>query len=424
MCMSSACAGENARDDSFATGTTTGDEPEDTTTGWDSDGSSSSGEADSDSEGGDSVPEGCAAVCGTVCMDAQPLGIRAVDVNDDAMLDIVILAAGDGTSIIATLPATQPGVFADVYTTTHPSEPAPGPAAMLVSDFDGDGTTDVAHATVGDILVRRGDGDGSFTEILGRSDRQIDGPLLPLLFNESDVPTRILAGGRTGDEACCLDLFDNDPGAPSLAYRERLFDDDDAALSRHWFDVRDIDGDAVPEILAVTTNDRGQKRVHTYRPTAEGPLEFLGSSWLSHPYSRGAVADLDGDGAQDLILTNQTPALIVTARGDGRGAFTEDITIPLYEPATQVLSADLDGNGDADLVSVHDDHVAIRRGAGDGTFMAPRRIASGQHPTGATIADLDGDGHLDIAITTGQTRAVMPWFGDGTAGFALRCDAT
>ena len=68
--------------------------------------------------------------------------------------------------------------------------------------------------------------------------------------------------------------------------------------------------------------------------------------------------------------------------------------------------ADLDGDGAADLVTsnAQSDDVSVLLGNGDGTFQAAQAFAAGDDPFSVAIADLDGDGAADLVTANAQFR--------------------
>src|SRR5690606_31464990 len=84
----------------------------------------------------------------------------------------------------------------------------------------------------------------------------------------------------------------------------------------------------------------------------------------------------------------------------------------------RVALADLDRDGALDLVLTFadgTDRVEVRRGNGDGTFAAPTTapIGADTDPTALALGDLDGDGVLDAVVTEVAAGAVRMLFGGG-----------
>ncbi len=94
-------------------------------------------------------------------------------------------------------------------------------------------------------------------------------------------------------------------------------------------------------------------------PVAE-PVEYTTATVLEHEPRRSAnaaVADLDGDGASDVVLAigRHWPGPNLLFRGDGAGGFTSVDTLSDPHDRSYSLSvADMDGDGDLDLVVSND----------------------------------------------------------------------
>lgn len=78
------------------------------------------------------------------------------------------------------------------------------------------------------------------------------------------------------------------------------------------------------------------------------------------------VADLDGDGHADLIVTDFRNTSLYWYRGDGTGGFGGGVAIDAGGPVNAFDIADVNGDGHPDLVTVNEDHtvsVILNRGA-------------------------------------------------------------
>jgi hypothetical protein len=137
-----------------------------------------------------------------------------------------------------------------------------------------------------------------------------------------------------------------------------------------------------------------------------------------------AAADLDGDGDQDLAVTNQVSEDVTILRNKGSGNFVEPATSPepTGAPAFAPVAADLDGDGDRDLAVASgdpDNHVTILRNKGSGNFVEPATSPEpvGNGPFAIAVADLDGDGDRDLAVANQQSANVTILRNRGTGNF-------
>ncbi len=178
-----------------------------------------------------------------------------------------------------------------------------------------------------------------------------------------------------------------------------------------------------------------------------------------------AVADVDGDGAPDAIVSGSIAppvageeyhSAILVLRNDGAGRLTAPVAADLVAlfPTAQVppeppyvppllpvvpsalAVGDLDRDGRPDLVAYvgalpypwtvrTEGEILTLLGNGDGTFRAGDRFWTGadaEHlslgPRVIALADLDGDGVLDLVARSGDAPAVQVrrGAGDGTFG--------
>lgn len=145
-----------------------------------------------------------------------------------------------------------------------------------------------------------------------------------------------------------------------------------------------------------------------------------------------AVADLNGDGIPDLVVTNDAyvygPSSVAILLGKGDGTFTPAPNSPVQVGSgpLSVAFGDLNGDGIPDLVTAnfYDATATVLLGKGDGTFAqaASSPITVGQYPYAVAIGDLDQNGKADIAVvnenyTSGDPGSVSVLLGNGDGTF-------
>ena len=145
-----------------------------------------------------------------------------------------------------------------------------------------------------------------------------------------------------------------------------------------------------------------------------------------------ALADVDGDGKLDIVVSNDHPDSKLVYRNEGNGQFR--VIGKFGEPAwsTRYLAlADLNGDGFPDII------VANRNGSPEEARRAKRALQpsfvcwnnrKGQFPDctplnteSATIivaADLDGDGAIDLFVPHRDGGRSLIFWNDGKGGFA------
>jgi len=172
--------------------------------------------------------------------------------------------------------------------------------------------------------------------------------------------------------------------------------------------------------LAPTSNPRA-------RVNQSDPTQFSGGDFApAMTYDGGAmytdwiaVADLNGDGVPDLVVSNRCapsacgesgPVSVLLGNGDGtfQGAVDYSPGGSGQSPTASVAIADVNGDGKPDIAVVNScwavsndcGTVSILLGNGDGTFQTPASYSTGASgPTSVTLADVNGDGNPDLMVT-------------------------
>jgi hypothetical protein len=294
---------------------------------------------------------------------------------------------------------------------------------VALADLDGDHRADLVVVFDGEsegdagIIVRRGVGDGTFgppRRVLvgrvsfdvadvdgnGRADIVVDDGWNLGVLDGGEGPMRVVAhvhGGRL--------LSARAAGAVTL--------EDDASLALHgWTEAApedeptrvdpsplvplamgDVDGDGARELVGITLGALGTRRNVPFAPVRL--LEAPASSEV-------LVADVDGDGADDVVSWGH--ALLTVAGRTGRVA-----ALAIPKDVTAVAVADLDGDARPDLVLASPHTVVLRCGSSLGApAFAPCGNARGPwaDPRGLALADLDGDGRAEIVIADRATSTV------------------
>jgi hypothetical protein len=126
-----------------------------------------------------------------------------------------------------------------------------------------------------------------------------------------------------------------------------------------------------------------------------------------------AIADVNGDGKPDIVLTNSYFSNTVgVLLGNGDGTFQPVVTYSSGGGGpSSVAIADVNGDGKPDILVANGSScygctdtglVGVLLGNGDGTFQPAVTYDAGGYGTGSlAIADLNGDGKLDVAVTNG-----------------------
>lgn len=349
----------------------------------------------------------------------------------NASLDLIVSDAGaneDGTYDTTVLLGNGDGTFqAPQIVATSAFGSA---VSMATADFNGDGRMDLAVSNTNglpgtpfkapeEMSVLLGNGDGTFQQpvpaVAGDSlswfyemvvgDFNNDGH--PDVLGMDPVGLWLIPGLGDGtfapgamvwaDPATYLDQTHLLGGPSSVAAAD--FDGDgnlDAAL--------DVNGERVDVLLGTGAGAFRPAAVPTY-VIRDGQMGYGGGSMRA--------ADLDADGAPDLVVTTGYGATLVTLLGHGDGTFATPVIYPLPSPDDDALTiGDFDGNGSTDVVVATGgwqgrNYLTLLLNDGAGAFplpqqfpvVAPYNKATQTNAIGVTLGDLDRDGKPDLVVT-------------------------
>ena len=211
--------------------------------------------------------------------------------------------------------------------------------------------------------------------------------------------------------------------------------------------VADVDSDGKPDVLVtnscVAANDCTRGTISVLLGNGDGTLQTAVTYDAGSGQARSiAVGDMNLDGKLDLAIANWAGggsfggSAVGVLLGNGDGTFQPVVTYDSGADSDSVALADLNGDGKPDLLVSDQTTVAVLLGNGDGTFQRKVEYSAwipGDTPVGigtAVVADLNGDGKLDIvAASQGSGKnndgsvAVLLGNGDGTFQPSMNYDS-
>lgn len=335
----------------------------------------------------------------------EPNVVAAADFNNDGILDLAVSNSNSGATALTILLGNGDGTF-----TAVPTSPTVGlyPDGITAGDFNNDGIPDLAVTSVDEdeVVILLGKGDGTFNA----------GPIL----STPSVPQSIAATDFNGDGYLDIAVVNGSTLSVFLGNGDGTFNavinTPSVGSSPVGLGVGDFNGDGVPDVAIVDTLQNAPVRIFL----GKGDGTFVAGS--SYPLTNAAgpvgiaVGDFNGDGFPDLAVTNyagpdQNAVAVLLGNGDGSFKTPVFYSAPGFSFESAAV-ADLDGDGIADLVLSQfwsGGPASILLGNGDGTFQAGKTVVANVPLSSGylAVADFNGDGLPDIALPNQEVSGTV-----------------
>ncbi len=181
-------------------------------------------------------------------------------------------------------------------------------------------------------------------------------------------------------------------------------------------EIGDLNGDSYPDV-AVARFGR-VNTVHFNDGMGNFPVSanFAGSATRSV-----ALADMDNDGDNDLVVANDNGQGANVLLNNGSGAFPTAYNLSVGDHPSGVAVADLNGDGLRDVVTVDQggqNKVHLNTGSG---FTASTFGPGNDSSQSVACADMNGDGSMDIVVgnNTSNNNRCAVYFNNGSGGFLV-----
>ena len=286
----------------------------------------------------------------------DPLYLAAADINGDGLADLVSASYDDGAVSVFINNPQAPGTFSAPL-----SLPSPGASQVAVADMTGDGLADIVSADYNVSLFVQ-TAPGAFAN-----------------------PVTLYSGGA------------------------------------NWVALGDLNGDGIPDV-ALTDASGVQLLMHAGAAgttTYAAPVQIYAATANADVQGANiiAIADLNGDGFNDLVITDQgptggaAPTVSVLYQNPAQpGQFLTPVSYPIApgSRAQSIVVKDINGDGLPDIVIGGTRAVSVLRqvaNSAGNTFTDTDYSVYDASEIG--VADVNGDGLLDIVVPTGVTQATV-----------------
>ena len=358
------------------------------------------------------------------------------DVNGDGKSDIVSLVynsvSGNSVYSISVALGNGDGTFQSPALTTLPNNDP-----VLVGDLNGDGKADVVQIHLNapsnfDVWISDSNGDAKFTHALqgatfSISDINVLGGVLTDLNGDGKLDLLAIDVSNPGQ---VWHLLGNGDGTFQNGTSTAL-----TTFAPDGLVFADFNGDGKIDFAGLNYTS---EQVDVYLQSSSGfTFTQAGSSLLTpnavYDTCNLAAGDLTGDGRAEIVSTNCGDQNLTVYVNNGDGTFQTGVyygsaaapngSNANVQPRAATI-ADVNGDGKADIVVSNRDgsDVTVLLGHGDGTVTVPTvGYAVGGYPRHPPlVGDFNGDGLPDILVADDEFSYVyLKGYGDGTFRSAL-----
>jgi hypothetical protein len=202
----------------------------------------------------------------------------------------------------------------------------------------------------------------------------------------------------------------------------------------NWVAVGDLNGDGIPDV-ALVDNVGVKLLLHTgaaSSTTYATPVSVFTQTANANLVGANvvAIADVNGDGFNDLIITDPGPTggaaptvsvLLQDATHPGTFLTAVSYAIAPHSLVQSIVVTDVNADGHPDIVIGGSNAVSVllQDASTLGTFLAASNYTVA-NANEIAVADVNGDGLLDIVIATGTTQPVVNGVYPNTPGVLLQ----
>ncbi len=288
-------------------------------------------------------------------------------------------------------------------------------------DVDRDGDLDVVLAVEGDVnRLYLNDGKGRLTwkeGVFGTVAHDTE-PVRSADFNQDGYADVMFIA--EDDQVHQLFFGDGKGGFKDAS--DRLL----ARSEGNGFDVGDVNGDKLPDIVLGNSGEQGQNFLWLNDPKRVGHFYDATKTHLpavNDATQDVALVDLDGDGDLDMVVANEKPPNRLLLN-DGKGRLAEasdrlDLPVKLHTREVHVYDANGDGNPDILFLNLtsnaggreYDPQARLLINDGNTRFKdetANRLPTNTFSSWGGAVVDFNDDGHPDLIVGAIEVPGFKP----------------
>jgi predicted nucleotidyltransferase len=369
-------------------------------------------------------------VTGTTFDGVQNASTAFADVDGDSDPDVLITGLNSSSAIIAKLYRNDgTGIFTEVAGTIFDGVQN---GSIAFADVDGISGQDVLITGANSVNTRiaklySNNGSGIFTEVVGTTFDGVQNGSIAFADVHGASGQDVLITGLNSSNLRIAKLYSNNGSGVFTEVAGTTFD----GVQNASIAFADVDGDSDQDVLITGLNSSSTEIAKLYNNNGSGIFtEITGNTFDGVENASIAFADVDGDSKQDMLITGRNSSNTETAKlysNSGSGVFTE-VTGSPFEGVLygSIALADVDGNASQDVLitgrnSANERIAKLYSNNGAGIFTEIGGTAFDGVVNGSiAFADVDGDSDQDVLITgrnSANGRIAKLYSNDGSGVF-------